>query len=292
MKKEHLVMICMMGLMIILCWATLNSTKRLREEVTALNNSVTTVRNDVIHTYNEVTAAREDSRWWTPGDMDVVESGTDQLTLKIGFYLREYREGSRVSFHYRDRGGDEPYISLEAKKGAAGYYYAILTLEPLAEPLWKMDVQKTTTVSSSGRETSQHVSVEEVSEGYQERRIEYYISVDDAGAIRAGEISYIDKQAVFYKLYGYLHSSIHFNNDLISIHLTAEEYSDAIYSLAKARLESFRRGEATERWELSESDKEPALLELHVEPVKDYDALQLVVTYSDGKSFTRVIHYH
>ena len=290
-KKGTVVIVGLISVVILLACINLSSITRLNSRLAEMQGRIDALRSEMHAELSGVShivhAMQEQARWWEPGEIEVIKTGPKQASVRVGWYLRDYRAGSKVFINYR-RQGEEEYTALEAREGTGGHFHALLNLEFNPEPQWSHVYSR-----SQPGFGSPPVEFKEVGPDFAPQLYyEYYISILDEGAIRAGDVEYLNLNKLIYGYYSSLHSYIDFEKSHVSVHLSEELYAQSCYTLAEARLELCKGSRVVKRLPLHRSEgPDDEVIEWRAdtkaEAGEDYDLLRLVVTYSDGESFTR-----
>lgn len=221
--------------------------------------------------------------WWEFEEIEIVKMSAEQATVKVGFHVQEYRKGSKVRINYRRGGGD--YTAQEAKESSSGHFHTLLELDVALEPQWQHHYTQS---SGFGR----HSGGVEISGSGLEDLYEYYISVVEGDHIRAGDPEPIPLEKLSYSYYNNLDSQIEVEGGRISVQLR-ENQSEAQHAVTGARLELCKKGGVVKKVSLATAEAKNGWnwreAELRAKAGDDYDALRLVATFSDGKSFSREV---
>ncbi|NMD43157.1 MAG: hypothetical protein GYA86_07610 [Firmicutes bacterium] len=284
MDRKESITLVLLFVVIIFSGIGLLSLKGLGDRLEGLQGQVQSLQSRVQGEIGEVAdlvqALQEQALLWKPEEIEIVKIGLGRASLKLGWHLKEYRVGSKVSFNYR-RQGEPEYSSLEVAESSGGYFHVLLDLEFNPEPLWGH--QYTSSL--------QCVPTAEVWPDDPRDQYEYYISVVDEETIRSGEPGYLSPEKLSEGFYSYLHSSLDLGKKSVSVDLTEEKYGEPRFTMTAGRLELCRGDEVVKWLPLVKSAGEELVVEwaaeIMAEVEKECNAVCLVVTFSDGESFSR-----
>lgn len=290
-KKGTVVIVILISVIILFTCINLAAITRLNNRLAEMQGHIDSLRFDIHNELSGVShifqAMQEQAGWWEPGELELIETGPEQASVRVGWYLRDYRVGSKVFINYR-RQGEEEYTALEAGDGSSGHFHVLLNLEFNPEPQWSHGFSR----SQHGFGSPPDEIIEKVVPDYDPQpHYEYYISTLDEGEIRTGDVESLHLDKLFYGYYSCLHSHFDFGKNHVYVHLSEELYAQPRYTVAEARLELCKGSRVVKRLPLHRNDGPDDVIEWQadtkVEVGEDYNVLRLVVTYSDGKSFSR-----
>ncbi len=235
-----------------------------------------------------VQALQEQTFLWEPEEIEMVELGSGRASVRLGWYLKEYRAGSKVSFNYR-RQGEPEYSSLEATESSGGYFHVLLDLEFNPEPLWEH--QYTSSLQCAPGKAPAEKKIAVVGSDDPPDQYEYYLSVTDEETIRSGEPGYLVPEKLSWGFYSSLHSSLDLGKKSVSVELAEEKYGEPRFTMTAGRLELCRGDEVVKWLPLVKNAGGESMVEwaaeIRAEVEKECDNVCLVVTFSDGESFSR-----
>ena len=186
-------------------WANIKELRqeqsRVQSEMSSLRSQVSSEVSGIRGTFENI---RDDSRWWTPAQMEVlnINKETATATIRLSWQLREYLQGNRVALNYQI--GDGDFQEVAAKESANGFFSVDLTIAMPLEPMWHIYLQR----ESGGRQASfgiapQHESaVNEYILGGSEpgAELKYYISVLDGETTRTSDMQLAELSKLSYNL--------------------------------------------------------------------------------------------
>ncbi len=291
-KKENVLIICLIGVIILLSWVNLNSSQDLENRMRQMQSEIGSLSSQITHEVSRVSNVvhqiQEEASWWTPGETEILEVGKDEAEVKISWFLREYQEGSLVTFNYR-QGREGNFNSINAEKGSEGYYYSVLPIEMTKEPIWENSISRS---SSNSRNTEEIEVVNEEKNVFfnQMMYYEYYISVTKDGTTRTGEVRNIDLGKLSFSLFNplYSHISIHEDRPIIINLVEGNAYYDVYYNIEEVYVESRIGNRRVEKWPLEKDDGNRGSLsgeniyDTLIITEKDYDAIYIVIKYNEG----------
>ncbi|MEW6622840.1 MAG: hypothetical protein AB1420_06910 [Bacillota bacterium] len=284
-----------------LSWLNYTNTKELQNRVAQLQSEIGNIRwqvsNEVSRIESVVTQMKEEERWWTPAELQVLSMDKDLAVVKIAWQLKDYQAGSEVKLNYREgRAGD--YKAVAASDQGNGYFSVELPLALKQEPQLTMHVSRlgsSGNVKSTGRSQSVEVAVEETSEFSADFHYHYYISVDDRGTIRTSEVRTLDLQKLSYGMFNHASVFIGIEKDKIEgrLHEMIDQEPGPLYTLQEVFLETkLGADQLVERWSFdkaTQQDKRSNIYEVRAVPTQSYDSLFLVLRYSEGLTVERKI---
>ena len=290
-KKGTIIIVGLCIVVLLLSCINLASISRLNSRLAELQGHLDALRTEmhaelsgITHTVQEM---EEQSRWWEPGEIEIMEVGPGQASVKLGWYIKEYRAGSKVFINYRLQ-GEEQYTALEAEEGSGGYFYAILDLEFRPQPLWTHIFSRSEHGLGSVPGEDKKIAG---SDSEPRLQYEYYLSILEGDAIRVGNVEILSLDKLSYTYYSFLQSYTEVEKDRVYVHLQEELDMHPRHTLREVCLELCKGGGVVKKVFLQESEGPDKVMEWEAEAgVKageDYDYLRLVVTFSDGNSFLR-----
>lgn len=287
-KKETTFIAILVLIAIVLTCTNLVSIAGLKGALAGMQSNLDALRFEIRNEVSDISdvfqAMQEEARWWESEDFEITSLSPGQAQIRFGGYLKDYRAGSKVFFNYR-RQGEEAYTSLEAVEESSGYFYALLDLEYDPAPPWEQQIFYSFGLMS---DTPEELITEAVSDC--EQQFDYYVSVVDGDNVRVGDPESLFLDKLNYSYYTSLQSFLDAGSNSIDIRLLEME-NDALYDVTAARLELCKGSRVVEKVSLGVSDESGYMSEWRAEAKakagEDYNVFRLVVTYSDGKSFTR-----
>ncbi len=293
-KNEKILITFLVVVVILISWTNLNSTRDLENRMRQMQSEIGSLRSQVTHEVNRVSVVvqemQAESRWWSPGQTEITEVGKDETEVKISWFLREYQEGSLVTFNYR-KSGEGDFTPMEAQQGTDGYFYSTLPVEMEKEPAWHISISHET--NSNSRSSTVENVVEEKYANFNQMRYEYYISVTKDDTTRTGEIRNVDVGDLSYSLFNSLYSHVALSQDRpVSVTLIEELYNRSYYQIEKVYLESRKGGRSVEKWLVENKDPRHSnekIYEVLAQPEKDYDSLHIVINYNEGVTVEKEI---
>ena len=205
-KKGTVVVVILISVVILLACINLASITRLNSRLAGMQGYIDSLRFDIHNELSGVShifqAMQEQAGWWEPGELELIETGPEQASVRVGWYLRDYRAGSEVFINYR-RQGEEEYTALEAGDGSSGHFHVLLNLEFNPEPQWSHGFSR----SRHGFGSPPDEIIEKVVPDYDPQpHYEYYISTLDEGTIRTGDVESLPLDKLFCGYYSCLQS--------------------------------------------------------------------------------------
>lgn len=282
-RKENTVILILLAIVIVFALINYFSINSLNGSLAGLQGEITNLRHELVGVSDAFQAMQEQASWYEFEEIEIVELGAEQVSVKVGCYIKEYREGSKVLLNYRR--GSENYTALEAQEDSGGHFHTLVNLDFKPEPQWMLQYFQSVLFENSPPRNLVDVSPDSIpAEQY-----EYYISVVEGDLVRAGEPEAIPLEKVHYLYYSSLDSQIEVKKNSVSVWLM-EARGEQQFVLTGARLELCRDGRVVEQLPLSSVEGQYDVewqVETKAKAKEDYDALRLVVTFDDGKSFTR-----
>ncbi len=293
-KNEKILITLLVGIVILISWTNLNSTRNLENRMRQMQNELGSLRSQITHEVNRVSVVvqemQQESRWWSPGETELIEVGKDEAEVKVSWFLREYQEGSLVTFNYR-KSGEGDFTPMEAQQGTDGYFYSTLPVEMEKEPVWYISISRQS--STNSRQSTAENVVEEKYANFNQIRYEYYISVTKDDTTRTGEIRNIDVGNLSYSLFNSLYSHVVLDQDRpVLVTLIEELYNSPYYQIENIYLESRKGNRSVEKWALENADARHGnekMYEVLAQPEKDYDSLHIVINYNEGVTVEKKI---
>ncbi|MGI6614853.1 MAG: hypothetical protein ACOX30_02305 [Dethiobacteria bacterium] len=291
MKKETAVITLLLSAAVLLVAINMVLLTKQNAHLSGLEENVNSIRSGIQSEMSEVTgfieALQDQSAWWEPGELEVVETGPEQSTIKIEWYLKDYRAGSDIFINYR-RLGEEKYTSLEVAENSRGHCSIQLTLPIIPEPQWSHSLSRHSGLAGSPEEMFNEAVADNSPWQY-----EYYISLADGETVRTGSVEeiYLDKLACSY--YSILDSHIDIEKDNISVFILETQYGPPRYTVTGARLELLKGSRVVQQLPLEKGARPDESTDWQADAgykaAGGCDAACLVVTFSDGKSFQQQI---
>jgi hypothetical protein len=216
-----------------------------------------------------------------------LEVGKDEAKVKIDWFLREYQEGSTVTFNYR-KPGENSFTPIDAEKGTDGYFYTILPIEMVKEPIWENYITRISSSSFSRSNRAETVAEEKYVSLNQQMRYEYYISVSKDDTTRIGETYSIDLAKLSYSLFNPLNSHVDISQDgPVYVNVTEHDLPPTYYHIESIYFESRKGNRLVEKWTLEKIEDESGrgginTYRVFTKPEKDFDSLYIVIKYNEG----------
>ncbi|NLA11175.1 MAG: hypothetical protein GX883_03515, partial [Firmicutes bacterium] len=245
-KKEHTVILILLAVVIVFALSNLFSINSLSDNLAGIQGNMNNLRRELSGEISNVfQAIQEQTSWGEFEEIEIVELGAEQISIKIGCYIREYRQGSTVLINYRR--GSENYTALEAEEDAGGHFHALLNLDFKPEPQWMHHYSQ---AALSGTNSPPEQVILGYPDFVPEEQYEYYISVVDGDLVRTGKPESIPLDKVGYLYYSSLDSQIEVEKNSVSVWLM-EVRSEQQFVLTGARLELCRDGRVVDQLPLS-----------------------------------------
>ncbi len=292
MSKKEIFIVILITVTIVLSCINLVSMTGLNRRLDEMQGDLQSLRSEVQSEACWISGvlheAQDEARWWKPAEIGAEALEQGPAAVKLGCYLKDYRAGSKVHFNYR-RQGEAEYTSLEAEEGSSGYFHALLELEFDPRPLWQHTFSRATLHDPENPGSGSITELETDSDPRLE--YEYYISVRDGDAIRTGDVESFSLDELSYGYYSSLNSDVNVEEGNIDVFVLEEAFGRPRYTVTRAEVELRTGGGTLKKIPLSRSDRPDELIEwragIDIGAGEEYSGLRLVVTYSDGKSFSR-----
>ena len=93
MKKETAVITLLLSAAVLLAAINMVLLAKQNAHLSGLEENINSIRSGIHSEMSEVTgfieALQDQSAWWEPGELEVVETGPEQSTIKIEWYLKD-----------------------------------------------------------------------------------------------------------------------------------------------------------------------------------------------------------
>ncbi|HZK24122.1 MAG TPA: hypothetical protein VFC74_01905 [Oscillospiraceae bacterium] len=292
-KRDKALFVCLI-VVVLLNWWQINSSQKLMNGISQMQSEINSLRfqisNEIGSVSGVVQQIQDESRWWALDETEILNAGREEAEVKISWYLREYQEDSLVTFNYRPV-GENDFTTVAAVKGSEGYFYSILNLAVIPEPMWDISISHSS--NSNQSDTFEEVYDKERVELSQKMRYEYYVATTKDGVIRTGEVMQLDLNEMRDYLFNSLHTHVSTQqNRPTYISLVETKYLENVpYRLVEAHVETRMGNRVIEKWPLEKQGdtNEAAVFESRIETTQDYDDLYIVVRYSEGFTVERKI---
>lgn len=305
-KPFRIATIILMVLVLLVSWSALNATRQTRQQLQQLQGEMHNLRSQLTHEVGSIRGTmqtfKEESRWYTSPQFEVigVENGT--ATVKLSWNLREYTADSIVTLNYR-YGDQSSFREIEAVEESSGLFSAIFPIQIAMEPAWHLSVSQ---VSSGDTKTSRSSSVEVKEEWgaiISPMLLEYYIALQEGETRRTSEQQRMELNKLRYHYFNPIDLKIRWESEgELNVYLREYYFGKPQYELLQSHLES--RGansEVIERWPLNPikiqlpagAPAQPAEattpFEVTAAPAQEYDSLFVVVEYTGGITAEKLI---
>lgn len=176
-------LILFMNVVLLLKIGDLNEQiKTLSQSSNQLQSNIHSISTDVNQSLERFT--REQS-WITPVQInhEQTKAGLEQGQAVLNWQIKDFREGSKVIFHYRWSESEE-FQAIAAENKATGFFQVQIPLKIKAEPYW--DVR----VALTGEKGTAQQAAEVIKQA--EQSILCYVSLETKDSVKSSEVSYLD----------------------------------------------------------------------------------------------------
>lgn len=285
-EKKVLLLSILLVIVLVINWLIWSNTRHLQQQVSHLQGELNSLRSEVGSIRGTMQSIKnEDARWWTPGEVEFMDVDREKALTKISWYLREYREGSKVMLNYQPV-GKEDYTEIVAEEESKGYFSVVLPVEVPLEHIFDIHLERATK-----KEHLKDRNLKEVRITEPKPSLKYYISVQDGETIRTSEIRTLDLSKLSFKLFNPLNLRVNFNsNNKITANVHEYKAGNPRYEINEMYLET-RKGkkQVLEKWPFKPVQIQKAyeqerfkIYDVHATPSKAYDSLYWVIKYSEG----------
>ncbi len=192
-----------------------NRIQNLSNNYNNLQSSINSVTSNVNQSLDRFT--REQS-WITPIQINNEKSKVDddQGLVVFNWQIKDYQEGSEVTFHYRESDSEE-FKTITAESVNTGLFEVSLPMEIKAEPSWELNI------SWSGERGAEQVTEKIAREKKQvAQTLRCYVSMENDGTIKSSEISYQNFDYLTYMKYEPIRGHVSINDNHYNISLFEE----------------------------------------------------------------------
>lgn len=268
-----------------------NKINRLDSKTHIIESSINSIPNHINSFLNKVKRLES---WITPVRLDVKKMDPNTLELKASWQIKNYKNGSDVTFHYKINNKENTdFEKVDATMKSDGYFEVSFPVKEEIQPKWQVIVRRQSKERSVEEKNGASATSQVVKKT--SKTLDYYVSMKNNDNVKSSELSHYNLDAFANGLYGILTTDLFISNDdVYNIHLHNNYVLKNSIGIKNVKLKSYNYDKpiSTTKLEYSEypDSNEGSYHVSYQNTANDFNRLVLEVEYDNGKVFTKEIY--